>query len=117
MEDDLKAIHRNLEKLQKEADEKEALENRKKVLALIRLITNTVNTMAPGKIEAIRYGSETNPRVTDYPVVKITAVVSKTYLEICTWTINSSGQTEPPTLTVADITKTVVEGLEKIRFR
>ncbi len=91
--------------------------NRQDALALIRLITDTVNIIAPEYLKAVVYGSATDPSVPGYPTVSITATLFKTHLEVSTWVIIADGSEKPPTLTTKDITASVARGLDNLRFR
>lgn len=91
--------------------------NKQDALALVRLITDTVNIIAPGSLEAIVYGSATDPNAPGYPIVAITAALTRTHLEVFTWVINASGSEEPATLTAKDIRESVARALDNLRVR
>ncbi|HAI62631.1 MAG: hypothetical protein UU64_C0002G0064 [candidate division WWE3 bacterium GW2011_GWF2_41_45] len=118
MQDDLSSIHEKLQKIQKYCDERKSewVGNQQSADTLIRLITDTVENIAPGKIHVERMGSHTNSGVPDYPVVTLTARVTANFFPVVSWRIDAGGTFPPPNLSVEDIVKQVNEGLKNIRL-
>jgi|GEM_PF-6950223 len=115
MEEEIKSILQKLDALQKKHERKTAeAEGRfERALNLARMITDTINSVAPQQIQAMWMGSLTNPHVSDYPKLLISAVTVYGNRLICSWIINPETG-EIPVLTAEDIVKDIDLGLKKI---
>jgi hypothetical protein len=112
--DTLEGIRENLDRLQKEYGEKQAiaLSNREAAIAFCHFLYDTLSTIDPDRIDVSWYGSYHNASVADYPVVKICATYRRQL--IASWHIDTGGSVPAPNITFEDVLRAVKRGLDNI---
>ena len=115
-EDNVTCIHQRLDEIQDRMHAKQAEvgTNRDACIEVIRMITDTVNSIDPERIRAVCYGSYMNESVANFPVYTIQASHLPTYVTLAEWKINASGLYSAPEITKEDVINTVLKGLDKV---
>lgn len=117
MQNLIEAIHNKLKELEKAFQEKQqkSENNREEAIALIGFITDTINAIAPRKIDARWYGSYKTPGVAGYPSVTVTAYHIQTQQLLGQWTINAGGDYPAPEISKEHIVQTINDALQQMK--